>query len=569
MTQDVINADEAARTVRANMSPRQRELDLLERYAEGRQYEGLPDWFTDADIPLWERAPCITYNIAGAAIQSNVDLVLGEGLFPELTSNPGEDDEEAEGLDLEESKKVDRGLCELYRRTRFRAVMRQAFRHAQKSKSVAVIAGTRVGRPFLEVVRARWCEPTFDALGRVTKLEIRYPYVQPVRQPDGKWKLLPKLYRRVIDEKSDTTFQPVDADKSGVDPKPSAWVPNKDLTVDHNLGFCPVHWYAHMRECSTVADYDGEAVHQECCDEIRGLDFALSQKHRAALYTGEPQGIETGVERGYNPSGEVGREAILATTRGGSPSGDNPVEGGYRDLGGGKPARRKTPGGWWQYEQKDAKVAYLTLPPEALEAIASHSADLRNKLCEMLAYVPTDPENVKYAAAMSGKAIEALKSRQFARCKQYRDDVGDNLLIPVTHLLLRVALATKLAVPAVKAAAPALEKYIADDTAAPLLFVRWSRGFLSPGVDEEKTTVDAVVAARGGALITKRMALEKLKSVFPIDNVDQALEELEEEATENQARAVENAKAMNEAVPPKPGGPPVKPTDAPPAPAQE
>ena len=80
----------ALKAFNAALSPRYRRLDELERWVNGRQYDGQDSWWSDAK-PLWERAPCISYPIVGIAAQSNVDLVLGESRFPVFTSKPGED----------------------------------------------------------------------------------------------------------------------------------------------------------------------------------------------------------------------------------------------------------------------------------------------------------------------------------------------------------------------------------------------------------------------------------------------------------------------------------------------
>lgn len=527
------NATEATEAARANLSPRARELETLERYATGRQYEGLPDWFDDS-LPLWERAPCIVYNIAGVAIRSNCHLVLGEGRFPVITSNPGENDSEADGLDEATSKKVDRALSELSKRTRFRSICRQALMHAQQAKSVAIITGVRAGKPFMETVRSRWCEPKFDIHRNVVSLEIRYPYIDWQKQPDGKWKLKAKLYRRVIDAKSDTTYLPLDADKNGRDPIDSDWQPNPDLTVQHNLGFCPVHWYAHMRECSTVADYDGEAIHQEALDEIRGLDFALSQRHRAALFCGDPQIIECGVDAGHNPSGVIGRASgVPSTYAGGTETPTNPVTGTFRDPGA-RAARLKSPGVVWQYENPATKVAYLVLPPEALGVLDAHAADLRNKIAEMLSVVILDPQNVKNTADMSGKAIEQLRARQFDRCDEIREDVEENLLLPLTKLMLRVALATKIAIKAVAVIRDVLQRFVDDDQEL-MLFTRWPSGYVKPDPTDEMAIVKVAATAKDASIITKRMALEKVAPLFGVDNVDQAEAALLTESKQNDA----------------------------------
>jgi len=535
-TIDKASFTEAVSALQANLTQRQLDLETLERYIAGTQYAGRESWFSASDTPLWERAPCIVYGIGASAIRSHTSLVLGEGRFPIITSNPGEDDSEAEGLDEEESKATDRAISALAERVRFRTVARQALWHAMEARSVATIAGTRGGIPFLENVRARWCaKPTFDACGNVTSLEIRYPYLEEVKQADGSIKVVSLLYRRVIDATTDTTFKPLPANAGGREPKPEMWEPLEVLT--HGLGFCPVHWYAYMRECSIASEYDGKAIHETQLDEMRGLDFAISQRHRAALFCGDPQIIETGVEPGYNPSGP-GRTAVVASTlRGGTPSADNPITGGYVDQAT-RAARIKSPGVVWQYESPETKVFALVLPPGALDALSNEAKSLRLILCEALSFCPLDPDDTKLAAS-SGKALEALRGRQYDYAGQIQEDFGNGWLRPVMLLLLRVALKTNLALPAVRKAKAALAAFVAGGIAAPMLSIRWPLSFSKSDPADDQIVVTAVVAAYGAKLITRRMAIQKLAPLLGIENVDQALEAVEAEDEARSARALD------------------------------
>jgi hypothetical protein len=536
-TSDYENASSAISAARANLSPRQRELENLERFAHGTQYEGRPNFF-DQSVPLWDRAPCVVYPIVEIAIDSNVDLVLGEGRFPAITSNPGEDDAEAEGLSKENSVKVDRAISELADRVRFRSVSRQALTHAQDARSVACIAGVRKGKPFLELVRSRWAEPTFDGDGVLTKLEIRYPYLKPEKQPDGRWKLHPLLYRRVIDAVSDTTYLPLPANQQGIEPQADAWTPDPGKTVEHKLGFTPCHWYAHDRECTTVADFDGRAIHENILDEIVGLDFSLSQRHRAAIFCGDPQIVETGVEAGYNPSGQVGNTSTPATASGGMPSSSNPVTAHYASPEG-KTGRLKSPGSVWQYEDANSKVTYLVLPEGALDALDEDAADLRNKIAEALAVVLIDPQNAKFTSDMSGRAIEQLRSRQFDRCDRIRDDVGDNWILPVVKLLLRIALKTNVKIKSVQSVRKLLERFVADDDAALLLSLRWESGYVKRTAEDETQVVTTTGTALTAKMITRRQAVQKIAPIYGTTNVDQAVEALEKEIDDDRKKSQE------------------------------
>jgi hypothetical protein len=528
---------DAQRAIEANTSRRAKRIAELERWVAGTQYDHLPDWFSD-EVPLFERAPCIVYPVTSTAIASNVDLVFGEGRFPAITSRPDEDEADGDdgGLSEDESGAVDRLIAELVKQSRLRAVTRAAFGSAQGGKSVAVVVGARKGRVFAETIRASWCEPELDADGGVLALEVRYPYLHEWRDRYGQWQCEARLYRRRIDAEADTTFLPAKAEASGAEPM---WSPDPARTVQHGLGFCPVVWYSHNRSCERINDFDGHAIHETLCDEIRAHDFALSQRHRAALYAGDPLIVEIGVEPGSNP-GQKGRSAgIPSTPKGGDASGTNQVNGAYQ-FAHVKPARRKTPGVVWQYENPETKVEILTLPEGALKAIDDNANDIRVKLCESLAVVILDPENIKFASTASGKAIETLKQRQLDRCDSYRDDAGENLLLRTVSLLLRIVarLSDAIRVPGLKPALSALAKLLTEDGGEwqpPNLTLRWGEYF-KPGSEDEKKIVEVAQGAHDAGLITLRSAVQKVARTFGIENVDAYLEGLEEEAEEKMKR---------------------------------
>ena len=195
-------------------------------------------------------------------------------------------------------------LLEIVKQTRFRAHGREVLAHAQGCRSGVALYGIRNGKLFAETTKAKWAEPKLNANGEVERLEIRCPYLDSYQKKDGKWDVRARMYRRVIDEQTDTTYKPADikADsRAGIN-----WQVDPELTVTHGLGFCPVVWYPFAKVASTVNRFDGYAIHEHILDEVEAHDFALSQRHRGALYAGEPQPVEIGVEPGSNPT-EKGR----------------------------------------------------------------------------------------------------------------------------------------------------------------------------------------------------------------------------------------------------------------------
>jgi hypothetical protein len=464
MSQNYEGADAVPRIVQANTSPRYKRLEELERWVEGTQYNSRKcDWFDDS-VPLWERRPCIVYPAVALAISSYVDLLFGEGRFPAFSSRPGENEEDDEaGLDEQSSKILDRFISKHHDLCAFRSYCREALNAAMGTGTAVGIHGHRNGKPFAELIPSKWGTPTFDANGAVTSLEIRYPYVEEYKQANGKWAVRVKLYRRVIDEKDDTTFLPADASEDGREPN---WTKDTTKSVTHALGFCPVVWYAFMKGCAPVNVIDGRAIHALTTDEILQHDIARSQWHRCALMS-EPQMCEIGVVPGYNPT-DIGRTAVIPSTEHGGKAGPNNPTVGHWEIGKPVSARKKGPGYVNQYPDPNTKVEMLETPAGALEAQQVNTSDLRLKVQEALCVVFLDPENIKFAATTSGKALEAIKQKQIDRCGQYRDDLRDRWLRPNIDMQLRIAhrVGKALKVPMITKVLPILSKFASEEDAA-------------------------------------------------------------------------------------------------------
>ncbi len=514
---DPIGAEKAARATLANVSPRYLRLERLAKWVEGTQYKGRKSWWDDS-VPLWEREPCIVYPVVSIAIKSNADLCLGEGKFPTFTVGGPTND-----------SPIEVALRSFHEKCRFRTVVKEAYCDGQGTKTAVSIIGARNGRPIQDTVPAKWCEREVDADGNVTKLTIQYPYNEEYKNERGEWTVQAKLYRRVIDQKRDVTYLPADADENGIAPN---WVEDKTKTIEHNLGFCPVIWYPFMRGCQPVNEIDGKAIHELVTDEIQAHDIARSQWHRGALLS-EPQICEFGVAPGYNPTGDKGRTPIVPSTEaGGEPSPLNPITGGYKD---GQPAgaRKKGPGNVWQYADPKTRAELLVYPSDALKAQQDNCSDLRIKIQESLAVVFLDPENIKFAATTSGKALEAIKQRQIDRVSDHRDDLRDGFIVPSIVMQLRVmkALGLSLKVRGVKEAMAELQALDLDDLD---VGVKWGDYFKADPEEQKKLLDLAATALKGTPLVTRRKAVEKVASIFGIEDVGALMTELEKE---DQARA--------------------------------
>jgi hypothetical protein len=548
--------DEAIKTFHANVSSRARLLQRYESFVECTQYEDRKtEWFDDGEQspPLLERKPCIVYPAVKSAIDSNVDLCLSEGRYPAVTALR-DDTDDGQDIDEDSAALVDSLLVQIGKQAKLRRVFRAGMAQAQAVGSVPVICGIRGKRRkrlVADIERAQWCTPKLDADGCVTELEVRYPYLVE-RKVNGQCETVTMLYRRVIDAERDVTYKPALADKDGREP---VWTEDPALTVQHGFGFCPVVWYAHMLGPSTVNRFDGHPLHERLLDEVFAVDVALSQRHRAAFFSADPQWVATGVDPDTGGPVADGRPVVgdvLSTPNGGPPGPGNRPTGLYDrpwrvPSVAGQPgsAMKKGPNRLWKFDGADVKVTQHTLPGDALKGISEHAADLIGKLSQSMAVVFMDPQDVKFAATVSGKALASIKARQLDRCDQYRDDMEDGLIVPVVQMLMTIAYqrAGDLKLPGLRAARAVLSRFVDGGIVDMALQLKWGEYF-KPDPAEDKQLIDVARVAKEAGLATTKVAVQKIARVLGIENVDQYLDELAEEREEHEACEYEREHAL-------------------------
>jgi hypothetical protein len=549
---DVLNSEIAIRQLRANLSPRYRKLDALERYVDGEQYRGMADFFRGTSVPMLDRAPHLVFPIVSLAIQSHASMVCGEGRFPRITSHADEDDTEADerfGLSCDDSTALDRLVSKIAKAARLRPFARQVLESAMGCGTAVVIGCVRNGKIAVDTTRAKWCNPTFDEQNPsiLRRLEIRYPYLEEYTD-HGQPAVRCMLYRRVIDETSDITYQSARAAINGAEP--DAWIPK--TVVPHNLGFCPVVWYKYRSECSTVSEIDGTAIHARLADEVTALDRDISQRDRAVLNTLDPILAEIGVDQDTQiaPSAQPPSAYFPPTFLASGQRVEDAAENMQWRMGGGgnraaQQGRMRAPGMAYQYPM-GAKAEFLTLPGDAMKAGSDNIADLEARLHEALHWVPLDPKTIKLSTALSGRAIEWLHKKQIDYDNDVRTDFGDHFLLPLIDTLLRMAYTLRkqgapLMLSGLDTALPVLSRFEAEQEdgtgtgttrtvwIAPHLDLVWP-AYFPPSAVDAKAIGEVVRADLKAGIITKRKAIEKMADFYGILDVDQFLEGIHEEA---------------------------------------
>jgi hypothetical protein len=543
----------AERIAAANRAPRFHKLDRLERYAKGTQYEGRASWW-NSDVPLQERAPCIRAPIAERAIRSHVDLCLGEGRFPRITSFLSEDDsafDEDLGLSEKDSQLLDRFVCAIIDQAKLIDICVDGLSNALECGTTVAIARIDDEQKLaVDLEYAKHCTPKLAPNGKLQSLEIRYPYVAEVETNEpGKGKVFTyecRLYRRIIDEQRDVTFVAAKASENGGEP--DAWTPDPALTFDHNLGFVPAIWWRRGKKKTTAAEIDGCAIHANLLDEIDGLNFSLSQRHRAARYAGDPQICEYGTspEDVHAPQGRESRSAYAG-------DGDHPSNRRWVLDSKGKPMRAKGPGTIWTYENPASKCEYLTLPAGALDSLVGDVRDLYAMLRDAMGYVDSDPANIKIGGDVSGKTMEWLYTNAVNFCNRIRPDFSDSFLLPLVSLLLRLvsvkhASGETLNVPGFAKVAPILSRFAEQGRwQPPTMRCIWGAYFPLSEKDK-KDKQERVLAASEAGIITRQTAVEEIACLYPtIKDPAAYLEALEEAEQEKLAKMHDAANALAKA----------------------
>lgn len=537
----------------AGKTPRVRELEFLQADFDGSRYVGRPDFYLD-DIPIRERAPCVVSRLTSIAVESNVAFAMGEGRFPVISALSSEDDTAFDatlGLSKDESAVLDSFNAKLVDLARLEQAFRQAYRMAQASRSCALVLGFRAGLPFADLVWAKLCAPSFgdpQDPTRCTRLEIRYRYTEQWRDPlvtGGEWWTRVFEYLRVVDDKTDTAYKPV-----------AIWDPTDDgvtkgspvaQSVPHGFGVCPVHWYARNRASIVGGATDGIALADGTLGLIEQLDLGLSQRHRAAVYAGDPQTVITGVNDDESFAG-TGRPSIGPSLPGEGGAGD-PTKAG-RDWGPGMQGNRPTGqrlrrgvGQVWKISDAQGKATLLTLPGDALTSLDNDAKDIANRACDALGVTILDPAAFGGGGDLSGRTLAFIFSKQINRVSQDREDLARCCILPVLNLFYRMVLTQPKGVylPGLAKVLPILSRFrMAVDGQAPVWFspqlkLKWGDYFEPSDVDESTRTQTAI-NAYNAKLITLKSAVQHIGSVFTIGSVDQYVEGLTKEADERAAK---------------------------------
>jgi hypothetical protein len=197
----------------------------------------------------------------------------------------------------------------------------------------------------------------------------------------------------------------------------------------------------------------------------------------------------------------------------------------------------------WRYESPDARVQMLTLPADALKAIDEHARDLDERIAQSLGFTNATPETTR--GALSGKALQLLYTRTTAHCDRLRQDLWDGFMRPALSLMLRMSLVIDAAspgslyVPGIGKARKVLGRFMratndgAQRWICPRLMPSWGRYF-EQSAEDDLAEVRLCKEALDAGLVTRELAIERLRGVFAFDSASELAKAIEGEKPETE-----------------------------------
>jgi hypothetical protein len=535
--------DAAAMTRRVNAygeTPRYWRINALEALWCGHGYDGRPS-FWDKTVPLRDRAPAVQAMLPRTVGNRLAHMVFSERSFPALQVEP-----RGFGVTLtdDEARALSALVQDTAKAARLTTRMRACLIEGLKTGSACAMTSLVEGKPVIEIFPAKHCTPTLTRGGRVSKLVIQYK----VPDADGPGKM--SWYRREIGDGLDVVFALVPCDDKG-EPDWSKVARETEAPIE----FVAVRWLRNDDDGVVGLDsIDGHAMIDGLEDEVFAVDMELSQLYRNALYNGDPQMVQTGVDPDdAGISAPQGREA---SSRG--VIADAAMKGWRWATG--TPALVKAPGSIWRMPVGgDAKM--LESSGAGAQIIKGALEELRRVVTDAMGAVIADPATFA-RGDLSSKALALLFGPMLDTAADLRMSYGDLLIGLVSDLLRHMAgpLAARDGVRLASwdAARPALAKCYglradgAREWLGPPIKLGWGE-FFEPSWQDVTQAVAAAQAANGGKpVMSLRRSVAMVAPVVGIDDIDAEVSEIEDDLRAGAQGAREALSALRSGPEPTP-----------------
>lgn len=352
----------------------------------------IPPGFVDQggrSLPLKFRRPSAPYYIARVVVNRYTGLLFSEDRCPTIG--------------VQGDAKRQAFLRSLAGATNLFEEMKRARALGGAMGSVAVGFEIHKGKPLFTVYDPRWCTAEFKSKDKrvLERLEIKYPYsettVDPIHGPVTQW----FWYRRVIDELSDRIWEKVPIVDGELEPE---WGRHTDTlkTAAHHAGRVPAVW---IQNEHVEGDVDGDPDCHGTFELMETYDMLQSQANRGILANCDPTRVISS-DDDFGDDISFGSNAAVQVEKGGS-------------------------------------VTYLELNGTGPKAAREQANDTRERIYEMVSYVPDDSKEAPQQTAFE---VGTRFSRMLERADTFRTAYGRALrdLLEIAIIVCKAASTPRL-----------------------------------------------------------------------------------------------------------------------------
>lgn len=503
-------------------SQRCAELDRMDAYASGKQYDDLKfDWNGNyqahadaADIapgwyvPLKHRKPSVRLEVPRLIVSRFSAMLLGEDRFPQISI---EGDDEAEDY-------VNALADEAQLKIRL-----QEARDKGGASGTAVMSFAFIdGKPRLQVHRSKhihvlkWSDRYDLRPAQVLKC---YRYMKRV-WINGKVQMRPFYYARMWTEDAEIIWEPIPEETA----KNGSWVTGvQSYAVQHEYGECPVYWIQNLPDSDQE---DGISDFAGLLDNFDEINRLLSATTKGTVANVDPTLVIHADPSANNGTIRKGSENAIYSEKGAE----------YLELNG----------------------TSISTARDLLKALLQYSLDVAG-------VVLGDAEKIS-GAAKSAAAMRLLYQPMINQCDKLRAQYGQQGIIPLLKGMLRAAknIGSKEGGPIITTSdgrrvqqkpvvnlEPRVDTEYVDAAPDPVtgvvpiekerkiriverspgnserISLKWPPYF-KPTQQDASAAVTAAVAARG-VLISPKTATKSVQNLFGIGDIEQELIDIEAE----------------------------------------
>jgi len=503
-------------------------IDVLTRFLDDEIYDLQPFEFHQERndvgllgeyVPIAQRAPCVRSGILATVVNDSVSFLFADGRFPAVNaeseegkaakkafaakpkpakpprnktdgSKPAGAPEPPKAPEDTIGKEATETLHAIIKDAKINQLMLDAARRGSVG-SVCIWLRVLKARLFFEALNTKFLTPTFQADAPDTLEKVREEYKTTGKELRDRGYAIPddKLgvkywFAREWDNQNETWFKPIEVEG---DKRPTA--KDSARSVRHALGFVPMIWACNLPGGDNV---DGLCSFKPAIETVVDIDYQLSQASRGLKYSSSPTlVIKTD---GMGPQNKAVGDTLLVPT--------------------------------------DGDATLLEIDGGAAKAALEFAEGCRRIALESTGGSRADPQ--KLSAATSGRAMEMMNQSLIWLADKLRISYGEGALLKLLKMIAEVSRQVTL-----KDSDGAPVGKIPDGVKLSLVWPEW----YAPTSDDRQADATALTTLTAGSILSKRTAVAAIASEYDIENVDDEMNAIGEDADEMQANEVELAKA--------------------------